>query len=134
MQIFREKRAFTLIELLVVIAIIGILAAIVLVSLRSARDSAYDAEIKSELEQVRAAAEIHYSNNGSYTGFSVPSGLEPPRCSNSYPNYNATTSVDDFVMSAELCAEAGQSWCVDGRGISKKATTTDLATATSSCP
>ena len=133
MQIFKEKRAFTLIELLVVIAIIGILAAIVLVSLRSARDSAYDAEIKSELEQVRAAAEIHYSNTGGYTGLVIPTGLTPPACSDD-GSYQVVTSTEEFVIWADLCADDGFDWCIDGRGMSKKVTSTAMGGVTSSCP
>lgn len=134
MQIFREKRAFTLIELLVVIAIIGILAAIVLVSLRSARDSAYDAEIKSELEQVRAAAEVEYSKatGGSYAGFTIPADLVPPSCS-ADASYQLATSADgqDYAAWAGLCTDT-DNWCVDATGISI-ATSGDPTAASPTC-
>jgi len=63
------RRGFTLIELLVVIAIIGILSAVVLASLNTARNKGADAAIKSNIDNARAAAELYYDNNSnSYLG------------------------------------------------------------------
>jgi prepilin-type N-terminal cleavage/methylation domain-containing protein len=60
------KKGFTLIELLVVIAIIGILSAVVLASLNTARAKGNDASIKSNLDTVRTQAAIYYDTNSGY--------------------------------------------------------------------
>ena len=52
------RGGFTLIEILVVISIIGLLASIILVSLKQARNKAADARIQQELNQIRNQLEI----------------------------------------------------------------------------
>lgn len=62
----QSARGFTLIELLVVIAIIGILSAVVLTSLNSARLKARDARRISDIKQVQLALELSYDATGTY--------------------------------------------------------------------
>lgn len=68
LKISKSEKAFTLIELLVVIAIIGILSAVVVVSINSARDKSKAAFIKSSLKSLYSQAEIFYTQNGTYAG------------------------------------------------------------------
>lgn len=59
LEISRRSRAFTLVEMLVVIAIIGMLAAITLPALNSARESGRKADCVNNLRQIGIALQEH---------------------------------------------------------------------------
>jgi len=59
----KKVKAFTLIELLIVVVIIGILAALVVLSLTSARAKAKDARAKSAVSDVATAVEMYINDN-----------------------------------------------------------------------
>lgn len=61
-----KNTGFTLIELLVVIAIIGVLAAVVLVSLNTARVRGRDARRIADMGSIVAAIELYNDRNNSY--------------------------------------------------------------------
>jgi prepilin-type N-terminal cleavage/methylation domain-containing protein len=126
-----RNRGFTLIELLVVIAIIGILSSVVLASLNTARGKGNDAKIKAQLSGFRAAAEIYYDTNGSYTGLctSNDSAVAPYLLAANYPDNTApvcnnTTSGTSAYAAQKNLTTSGQYWCVDSLGKSKLETAT----------
>ena len=138
-----KNKGFTLIELLVVIAIIGILSAIVLSSLDTARNKGSDAAIKSDLDNARAQAENFYDSqpNNTYAGVcnagssaGIPgilgmmqaaqtaSGATSLVVTGGAVGAAATVTCHDsaagWAAEAPLRSSATTFWCVDSTGTS----------------
>jgi prepilin-type N-terminal cleavage/methylation domain-containing protein len=147
-----QKNGFTLIELLVVIAIIGILSAVVLASLNTARSKGNDAAVQSDLSTVQTQAEIYYGNNGNSYGdqayittgavnctggmFSegtIKNALAGADNANGASGtntgkvgcYSTATSPSAYVVTASLAsstASLASYWCVDSTGFAGQLT------------
>ncbi len=105
-----NKKGFTLIELLVVIAIIGILAGVVLVSLPGARNSAKDARIISDMEQLRNVAELIFIEKGNYLGlcyYTYSSNCADRFANHSDPDRWCSRSLEVFNLKKDICAQWG---------------------------
>jgi len=145
----KQQRGFTLIELLVVIAIIGILSAVVLASLNTARSKGSDAAVMSDLNGIRTQAAIYSNSSGNYgTNSAVESS-----CAATDNLFNDTTIKNQiagaqkannngsitcnvaangaaYAVSAALVTTPGTYFCVDSTGISTTTTSALGGTAT----
>ena len=68
----KDEGGFTLIELLIVIVILGVLAGIVVFSVRGITDRGDEAACKANLKTVEIAVEAYYAKNGSIPGHAWP--------------------------------------------------------------
>jgi prepilin-type N-terminal cleavage/methylation domain-containing protein len=138
----RLNRGFTLIELLVVIAIIGILSSVVLASLNTARSKGADAAVKSNLNNIRAQAELVYDTNSSYAAVCADTNVTRGVAAAASAAGVAVATVDAIGTGVAVCQDSTTAWaaqsplkssattyfCVDNTGYASTTTTTLGAT------
>ncbi|MEK7101882.1 MAG: type II secretion system protein [Patescibacteria group bacterium] len=94
------SRGFTLIELLVVIAIIGVLSAVVLASLNTARSKGNDAGVKANLATVSTQAALYLSDNNNSYG-TVSNGVCPASgTGNVFTNATIMSAINAALIDA----------------------------------
>lgn len=100
------KKGFTLIEILITLSIIGLLATISIFGIAGARESARDAKRKADLQNIRSAFELYYSDCGQYpppvsskvpTSITSGSYTSPPARPVSCPS-NVSPSVQNVYL------------------------------------
>ena len=99
-----DEGGFTLIELLMVIVIIGILAGIVVFSVRGINDTGEAAACKADLKTVETAVEAYYAKNDS----TYPATLAAlvPNFLHSEPDGTVTLGAAGAVAYSPTCATA----------------------------
>jgi len=124
----------------------GLLAAIVLISLSSARNKGKDATIQGELSSLRNAVSL-YANGGSYaaaftggnTWASADGGIQgiltginvqQPTAA----NHVAGSAVAAWAAAVQSVATPGNYFCVDSTGASKTNTAAMPAAGFTACP
>ncbi len=122
-----------IVVLLVMIVPIGIIAAMVLVSLSSARGKATDARIMSDVSQMRNVAENYNSQHSTYKGFETdPTAktiLSDVQKSGSKINENTTDTT--YVIYATL-PDTKKVFCADYNGSGEEVNS--VSSTQTSCP
>ena len=146
----KKNQGFTLIELLVVIAIIGILSAVVLASLNTARAKGVDAAVKANLSGMRSQAELIFADKSCYSSDGATAcaagAVAPGACTTATsgtlfnnPNVAAaitavnttqgllmacssTANQTAWAMVGQYKSNGLKGWCVDSTGKSKEIT------------
>lgn len=145
-------KGFTLIELLVVIAIIGLLSAIVVTNLNTARVKGADTAVKANLGNARSQAELYYDVKGnnyesvcsddiigarsikeSINAAKSASGISTATLHDSEGAARTATcndTSDGWAAEVPLKSVNTRFWCVDSSGASKEETGTSLSVST----
>ncbi len=97
-----RRRGFTLIELLVVIAIIGVLVALIMPAVQSAREAASRTQCINNLKQMGLAAMEYHDSFGSFTGGWYCDPTQDTNCGITAPKAYMWNGMTGLFLKMEL--------------------------------
>ena len=103
----RNEDGFTLIELLIVIVILGVLAAIVVFSVRGIQDRGNLAACKSDVATTQTAVEAYYAKLGNYPTLAALSTAGNNQFLRSAPTYVNAVDTTDGSLTLVASVPAG---------------------------
>jgi prepilin-type N-terminal cleavage/methylation domain-containing protein/prepilin-type processing-associated H-X9-DG protein len=134
----QTRRGFTLIELLVVIAIIGVLIALLLPAVQSAREAARRSQCTNNLKQIGLAMHNYHTGSGSFPlgGTLAPAYAPPPTGYNAgWGTWGAAALMLGYLEQQPLYNACNFSWAtVMGPGWPINYTVSQAMVSTFLCP
>ncbi len=102
-KVRKDESGFTLIELLIVIVILGVLAGIVVFSVRGIQDRGEASACKAEVATVETAVEAYYAKLGDYPTLAELTTAGDDQFLRSTPKYVTAVNGTTGVLTATDC-------------------------------
>jgi len=122
----KQRSGFTIIEVLIIVGIIGIIAALVTISITNSRARSRDAKRVADIRQWQTALDLYYANNTAYPTYATPGNAlldgattymnvipqnptpyNDGRCPNNEYTYSQASGGSDYTINFCLGAAAG---------------------------